>query len=832
MPLPHRVNTSPFHGATETSRRLIYSIVALVIALSACEDPSADEFIRRAEGYREKGDISASIIELKNALQKQPRNAHARYLLGQNYLDIRDMAGAQKELLRAREYGTPPEKLAEPLAKLWLTQRQFEKVLAQLRVDDTASAASKATVAIAHGRARRALGDLEGAKRDFEAALEHDPGRPVALVGLARVVMQMGDRLAVESAVARAFEVAPGDLNVLALKGDHDFGRGDYASAQSHYQTVLKARPDSIAVRLALARIQIYLGKFDQAITHLVTVLARAKAHPDASYLRASLALESGDYAAARLHSKQVLLTNPNHAPSLLIAGVASYVLGQLEQADRYLSGVLADDPSHNLARRLHAATRARRQRARADGPALTALLDDSVDPRQLVTTADPKAREHGDLEAARAYFAGLPAEFTDAILAHHQPPTAKHDEERARLRSALEETPRDVRTLARLANLESQAGNVRDAASLLEKAIAADPYAVISRALLGQLHLREARPAKALEVAKVALRDHPEHLVLLGLVGQAQLRGGQTQEAKLTFRSLVDLQPESAPAHYLLALAYRDQGDAALFKNRLDRVLALDPDHLLARVAMARLMAEEGNFAAARDLADEVLESAPDDPRALDLSGAVALVQGRAADAVALLRRAAGEEPTTTAVLKLAYAQQRAGNGAGSRATLERRLAESPEDANARLVLANKYLSAGALEDARSHYAKIILLSPNNVVALNNLAWVNLRLGHSEAALGQVERAYQLAAHDARVVDTFGLAQLRVGNADEAVRMLRRAHKMAPDSLQIQTHLAHALAENGEEAEAREVLQRILSGNAGFPEQTDAEALLRELGG
>ena len=817
---------------TESIRRPFLPALLLLVALGACEDPSADEFIRRAEAYRQEGNVAASIIELKNALQKEPRNARARFLLGRSYLVVRHFAGAEKELLRARDYGFEPGQLVEPLAEVWLTGRQFEKVLDELRARDSASSAEKAAVALARARAHRGLGQLDESEADFRSVLAHDPQSVAALVGLARIAMQRGDALLVESSVARAFELASKDLGVLALRGDHDLMRGAYSSAEGHYQVVLKARPDRIAVRLALARVQIYLGKSDQAITHLDTVLARAKAHPDANYLRASLALEAGDYAAAGLYSEQVLLTNPDHMPSLLIAGIASYVLGQLKHAERYLSRILAEDPGHILARRLHRSTRTRLARTRDSGPAFRPLLDDSVAPPQLLAAIDPITRERRDREAGRAYFRSLSAEYAEAVLPERQTRTAELDAQRSQLRSALAQAPRDVQALARLAHLESQVGNMEEAASLLERAVAADPYAVVPRALLGQLHLGEERPTKALEVAQVVLRDHPQHAVILGLVGLAQMQAGRIQQAKLSFRSLVDAKPESASAHYLLAHIYRDEGDSALYRDRLERVLAFDPGHISARVDTGRWMAQEEDLDSAREVADGLLRSLPEDAGVLDLSGAIALLQGRTEDAVALFQGAVAREPTTTAVLKLAFAQQRAGNGEGSRASLLRWLADVPDDTDARMVLANKYLAAGDLERARVHYAKVILLAPNNVVALNNLAWVNLKMGHPEAGLGYAQRAFQLEPDDPRVIDTLGLAELGTGNAAAAVNALRRAYNRAPESLQIQVHLAQALAERGLAAEAREILQRLLSLGRDVPERQDAETLLRELGG
>ena len=62
--------------------------------------------------------------------------------------------------------------------------------------------------------------------------------------------------------------------------------------------------------------------------------------------------------------------------------------------------------------------------------------------------------------------------------------------------------------------------------------------------------------------------------------------------------------------------------------------------------------------------------------------------------------------------------------------------------------------------------------------------------------------------------------------------RALRRAAAESPDSPQVQAHLAQALAQQGESAEARKILQRILSDHEDFPGQAEAINLLRELGG
>jgi len=239
--------------------------------------------------------------------------------------------------------------------------------------------------------------------------------------------------------------------------------------------------------------------------------------------------------------------------------------------------------------------------------------------------------------------------------------------------------------------------------------------------------------------------------------------------------------------------------------------------------------LAQEGALGAARDLAERLQETAPEDSEVWALAGAVALLQSRFENAVALFGRLYARDPTSTTALKLAFVQQRAGDEEGSRATLEHRLERVPDDSDARIVLANKLLYIGEFDQARAHYAQIILLRPNNVVALNNLAWVGMRLGQPDTAL-YAQRAILLAPDDPRILDTYGLVLLEQEDVDEAVRVLRRAAKGEPNSLEIHAHLARALARQGHDSEAREILRRILSEKAEFPERNNAEDLLKDL--
>ena len=95
---------------TSSMRALVRFLVCLwVIGLfgiagpSFAADPAAQEFIQKAQDYRDQGKLKHAVIELKNALQENPENAEARLLLGQTYLDLTKGPAAEKEARRSSE---------------------------------------------------------------------------------------------------------------------------------------------------------------------------------------------------------------------------------------------------------------------------------------------------------------------------------------------------------------------------------------------------------------------------------------------------------------------------------------------------------------------------------------------------------------------------------------------------------------------------------------------------------------------------------------------------------------------------------------------------------
>ena len=111
----------------------------------------------------------------------------------------------------------------------------------------------------------------------------------------------------------------------------------------------------------------------------------------------------------------------------------------------------------------------------------------------------------------------------------------------------------------------------------------------------------------------------------------------------------------------------------------------------------------------------------------------------------------------------------------------------------------------------------------------LNNLAWA-YQQAKDPRALETAERAYKLKPDNAAVADTLGWMLVEQGNPTRGLELLQKAAAAAPKSPEIRYHLAQAWVKTGDKAKARNELERLLSGDEKFPQQTEAMALLKEL--
>ena len=525
--------------------RGLFGLICLFLV--ACDEPSSEEHVERARTFLEKGDIQASIIESKNAVQADRSNAAARLLLGQSYLKAVQLENAEKELIRARELGIDPKTAVEFLATVWLMQNKPELILGEFFPEDGQSQGERISIHLARAIAHYYLGDLEKAGEQFRLAREVDPNNLHALVGLSSVALEEGDLAEAERALASADLLDAENLNVLALTGDLNFRQGDLDSAEAAYRAMLRQRPDGIGARLALAQVEMVQDELDDAVNNIEQVLNRVPKHTGANFLRAAIALKNGNLQTAKIHSEHVLQINPEHRPSLLIAGAASLSLDQLEQAHRYLSAFLAQVPEHQVATGLLAQAQARLERLERYPVVLTKLLDSSADDQLLLTIRDPAIEWQSLLKVGGQLWVALEGGGGGAEL-----DPCRSDAE-AGPSDVLPEASQPLPWWGSLAEEDCATAAVERLGQALEE----HRYAFVPNALLAELWLRNRQFAQMMRAVEGLLLDDPQRLSLLVLQGLAEEGRGENAKARDIFRRLTEAAPNSAEARFLLAMTY-----------------------------------------------------------------------------------------------------------------------------------------------------------------------------------------------------------------------------------------------------------------------------------
>src|SRR5687767_14581729 len=187
---------------------MVYGVLAsLMLASSGCDFlVSPKQRHERAEALVAKGEYRGALVELKNALQKQPDLYEARALLAEVALWLGDPGSAQAELDRLpKPTGEDPH--ADLRIKIDLAQGRFPAALEKLATP--ASTIKPARVQLYRGLALQGTGGTPEAQEAFQAAAQLDPTLLEAQVGIAETTAARGDLAAALALAAKLTEAHP-----------------------------------------------------------------------------------------------------------------------------------------------------------------------------------------------------------------------------------------------------------------------------------------------------------------------------------------------------------------------------------------------------------------------------------------------------------------------------------------------------------------------------------------------------------------------------------------------------------------------------------------------
>ncbi len=366
--------------ATRPTRLLLACLLSL--GLAACGGESSDALLDQAKASIAKGDTKAAIIQLKNAVVADEKNADARYQLGQLYLQAGDAASAEKELKRAREAGYAADAVNPLLARALIRQGEFQRVLDELPAPD-GQPAEAAAMLILRASAELGLGNKDDARKGLEQAQKVAPRRPRCPPCAGPSGAGGWDAEQGHACHRSGLANRPGPSRRLAAQRRPVARHPAACSGRRRISHRAQDRPPETS--MPGCRWPPSPSMRTGSLMPAREVNAVLKAEPNNLFARYTLALiefRDKKIEAARDQLARVLKGSPNFTPALLLSGAVEYALGNLQTAEAHLNKVVKSAPGNLYALRLLAATQLRLGRAddaaRTLAPALKAAPDDA----------------------------------------------------------------------------------------------------------------------------------------------------------------------------------------------------------------------------------------------------------------------------------------------------------------------------------------------------------------------------------------------------------------------------------------------------------------------
>jgi putative PEP-CTERM system TPR-repeat lipoprotein len=692
-------------------------LLAAVLITGCAENP--ESLLASAKANLAKNDRNAAVIQLRNALQKNPDMPEARFLLGKSLLESGDFLGAEKELRRAKELNFGSDEVVPVLARVLVRRGEHKKAIEEFGGVAIGAPAQRADLQTTIGQAHMALGNTDAARTAFASALSAQPDYPLALLGEARLKAAGGDLPGALAVVEATIAKSPALTEAWQLKGDLLVAQGQVEPALAAFRKAVETRPDQLAAHYMIVTLLMQQNKTEESTKAFAAMKKVAPTSPLTLYLQALLAYRDKDYAAAREAIQQHLKSSPDSLMGMLLGAQIDFQFGSYAKVEAALATVLQRAPRQAYARRLLIQAYLRDGRPGKALETLQPLLQDPQQDPDTLALAGEVYAQNGDTAAAARYF------------------------EQAATRDPKSTTKRTSAALAHLARGETERGlGELEAAATQDTGIRAD-------LALALLNTRQRKFDAALAAVDAIERKQPDKPLPHSLRGGVLFAKGDLAGARRSFERAIAIDPTYFPAIVSLSrldLAEKKPEEA---KKRFDALLAKEPNNAQALLALADLRARAGASS------DEV---------------------------AALLGKAIKSNPADpSARLMLIGHYTRSKEPKNAVAAAQEAVAAFPDRPDVLDAAGQAYRAAGDLNQAIKTYNKLVQIRPDSTLPLMRLADIQIAAKDNLAALEYLRKA--LALKPDLLEAQRGIVTLSVANGrtDEALKTAREVQRARP---------------------------------------------------
>ena len=688
-----------------------YWAIGVCALLIACGDHSAaGDPIAQAKSRLAKNDLKTADIALKSALQADPNSPEARFVRGELLYRQGAYRAAADELNKARDLKYPLDEVLPKLARAYLADGQYKKVLADNESTTLSSSAAQADLLTSMAGASAMQADTKRAEELLANALQLRPDFADAMLAQGRLrasAGQVDEGLALADAVIKQ---APKSAEAWLLKGDlllH--GKHQIDEAVAAYREAIEARPDLLRAHTSAMTALLMGRKADEANRQFEQLKLTFPENVQTAFFAAQLAMLKGDNKAARDLLAKLLLVGGENVRVLALAGSNELKLGSLVQAETFLGKALKLAPGQPLLRKELAQVYLRSGNSAKALEVLKPLLSKSDVDLETLYLAGIASLQSGNGVAADAAFARA-----------------------ARL------SPNDLRVGTALAMRKFGKGDPGAAFAELTDIAAKDKGEVADLALIGMRMRRREYDAAQTAVENLD-KKLPGQALLADMRGRVLLAKRDTTGARASFERALSLSPTYLPAAGRLAALDMGDGKFDLARQRIESVLKVDPKHNDALMALADLKYRQGGTVDQVAELYRAAQAANPTEKGPRMALIEFLLERRAAQkALVAAREALVSLPNDVDVLDaLGRAQLANGQAEQGISTYGKLVSLLPESPQPLVLLAGAYTVRNDLPAAAQRYKRALDIAPGYLPAQQGLIQLAMRDGKADAASG-----------------------------------------------------------------------------------------------
>ena len=533
---------------TRLSRIIRASLIATAcFTLFACGGKSVEEHISKAQQYIASGDNNTAIIELKSAIQSDPKNAEARFLLGKMYMQSNEFASAEKELTRARDLGYSA---AEVIPLLSQACQRNQTVVGLSTLDTSAvsdNATAKAQVSFYKLQSFVELDKKPEAYQLIEEIKTLDTDSIYKDLALVYTTILDNDAVGAELQLKNIRKEAPTNRDLLDMLARLYIVQNKRVEAVEVLGEYIKQSPDDLETLFSYTGLLIEVGEMEEAQIHAQKLLKISPSNPLLNQMQAVILASQDDHPGAfAAAEKSISLGNANPV-ARLTAGYSAFQVNDFINANKHLSLIAANLPNDHPGLKMLAASQLQLGLSLQAIQVLARVDKDSSNNPQLYSKLGYELIQDGYIDEAKALIAKT---------------------------ESMSNTNQDLTRIGILKLSVNDLDGILD----LEKAAKGAPDNVSTQVILATAYLANRDYAKALTLSTTWQQLMPDEPKAYVLEAEAAVATSDYARAQVALEKALQLASDDPISNMSLVRILARQKDYLAALERTKKVLALKP--------------------------------------------------------------------------------------------------------------------------------------------------------------------------------------------------------------------------------------------------------------